>query len=75
MQRRPHSSSTGLARALSKLGYCSRSVARTLIEQGQVHVNGRVVRVPTLPVRLGKDAITIAGKAVNRSEPAYLMFE
>jgi 23S rRNA pseudouridine2605 synthase len=73
MSQIPHHSSSGLARALSKLGYCSRSAARRLIEQGQVRVNGRTVRVPTAPVRLGKDDITVDGKAVGRSEPLYLM--
>ena len=32
--------SVGLARALSKLGYCSRSQAQQLIRSGQVRVNG-----------------------------------
>jgi 23S rRNA pseudouridine2605 synthase len=66
-------SSSGLARALSKLGYCSRSAARRLVEQGKVRVNGKAVKVPTAPVRLGKDHITVDGKAVARSEPIYLM--
>jgi 23S rRNA pseudouridine2605 synthase len=73
MAQIPYRSSSGLARALSKLGYCSRSAARRLIEQGRVRVNGRVVRLATAPVRFGKDDITVDGKAVDRSEPVYLM--
>ncbi|HSR12913.1 MAG TPA: S4 domain-containing protein, partial [Thermodesulfobacteriota bacterium] len=33
-----------LGRALSKLGYCSRSQAGELIGEGRVHVNGKVER-------------------------------
>ena len=73
MPRHTQNSSSGVDRALSKLGYCSRSAARRLIEQGQVRVNGRVVRLPTLPVRFGRDEITVAGKAVNQCERVYLM--
>jgi 23S rRNA pseudouridine2605 synthase len=73
MSRTPHSSSSGLARTLSKLGYCSRSVARRLIEQGQVQVNGKVIRMPTTPVHIGKDLITVAGESVECSQPIYLM--
>jgi 23S rRNA pseudouridine2605 synthase len=35
---------TGLARALSKSGYCSRSSAEKLIRAGRVRLNGRVAR-------------------------------
>jgi 23S rRNA pseudouridine2605 synthase len=65
--------STGLARALSKLGYCSRSAARQLVEDGQVLVNGRVVRQPEAPVRLGKDQITVGGEPVGQAARVYLM--
>ena len=41
--------------------------------EGQVRVNGKVVRVPTTQVRQGKDEITVDGNAVGRSEPIYLM--
>src|SRR6476660_5694977 len=73
MAQIPYRSCSGLARALSKLGYCSRSAARRLIEQGEVRVNGRVVRLATAPVLLGEDDITVDGKAVGRSERIYLM--
>jgi 23S rRNA pseudouridine2605 synthase len=43
----------GLARALSKLGYCSRSQAATLIREGRVRLNGVVRRDPEWPVHLG----------------------
>ncbi|MFC4729807.1 pseudouridine synthase [Coralloluteibacterium thermophilus] len=44
----------GLARVLSKRGYCSRSEAERLIVAGRVRVDGRLVRdpeAPTDPVR------------------------
>src|SRR5436190_18420593 len=73
MPQHSASSSSGLDRALSKLGYCSRSAARHLIEEGQVSVNGKVVRVPTTPVRLGKDRISVARQSLDKADPVYLM--
>ncbi len=45
----------GLARALSKLGYCSRSRAAELIVTGRVKLNGTLRRAPETPVHIGKD--------------------
>ena len=73
MPRNPSSSTSGLARTLSKLGYCSRSAARQLIEEGQVRVNGKVVRVPTAPVRFGRDQVSIARQSLHKAESVYLM--
>ena len=64
---------TGLARVLSKLGFCSRSQAVTLIRAGRVRLNGRQVRDPEKPVRLGKDTIEVDGNQVNRTGRLYLM--
>lgn len=63
----------GLARGLSKLGYCSRSDAFDLIRAGQVQLNGRVIRNPQSPVRLEQDHIAVAGKAIAAAVPVYLM--
>jgi 23S rRNA pseudouridine2605 synthase len=65
--------STGLARVLSKLGYCSRSAAGRLIDQGHVRVNGRQVRDPEAPVRIEKDEISINGQIIKTAERVYLM--
>lgn len=65
--------STGLARAMSKLGYCSRSAARNLIEQGQVRVNGRLVRDPEAPVRTERDQITVNDEIISTAKRVYLM--
>jgi 23S rRNA pseudouridine2605 synthase len=62
----------GLARALSKLGYCSRSRAAELIAEGRVKWNGTVRRDPQTPVHLGKDRIEIDGQRVARSSKIYL---
>jgi len=43
----------GLARALSKLGYCSRSQAAALIRSGRVRLNGTPRRDPETPVHPG----------------------
>jgi 23S rRNA pseudouridine2605 synthase len=62
----------GLARAISKLGYCSRSRATELIIAGRVKWNGAVRRDPETPVHLGKDRIEIDGQPVARSSNIYL---
>jgi 23S rRNA pseudouridine2605 synthase len=50
-----------LERALSKLGLASRSLARRLIRDGAVTVNGRPVTDPLAPVVPERDAITVGG--------------
>ena|SRR5215472_8921405 len=64
---------TGLARALSKLGYCSRSSAASLIRNGEVRVDGRVVRDPESPVMAGKARIEISGERIESARRIYLM--
>jgi 23S rRNA pseudouridine2605 synthase len=63
----------GLARALSKLGYCSRSQARELIAAGDVLLNGCVVRNPETPVTLGRDTVEVAGSEICAEKKIYLM--
>jgi 23S rRNA pseudouridine2605 synthase len=62
----------GLARALSKLGYCSRSRAAELIAAGRVKWNGTVRRDPQTPVHLGKDKIEIDGQPLAATSKIYL---
>ena len=62
----------GLARALSKLGYCSRSRAAELIAAGRVKWNGAVRRDPETPVHLGKDRIEIDGHSIAHASKIYL---
>ena len=67
------SKKVGLARAISKLGYCSRAKAGELIRAGKVRVNGGVRRDPETPVRLGKDRIEVDGKAIVAAQKIYLL--
>jgi len=62
----------GLARALSKLGYCSRSRAAELIAAGRVQWNGTVRRDPQTPVDLGKDHIEVDGQPIGNTTKIYL---
>jgi 23S rRNA pseudouridine2605 synthase len=63
----------GLARALSKLGHCSRSQAAEMIRAGCVRVNGVVRRNAESPVRLEKDHIEVNGRVVAEAEKLYLV--
>jgi 23S rRNA pseudouridine2605 synthase len=62
----------GLARALSKLGYCSRSEAFDLIDAGRVRLNGTIRRDPETPVLAGSDHIEVDGKLVAAVAKVYL---
>jgi 23S rRNA pseudouridine2605 synthase len=63
----------GLARTLSKLGYCSRSQAAELIRAGRVGLNGAVRRDPETPVRPGQDRIVVDGHTIDQQKKIYLM--
>jgi 23S rRNA pseudouridine2605 synthase len=52
----------GVARMISKLGFGSRTQAATWVREGQVRVNGRLVKDPEFPVNPGSDRITIDGR-------------
>jgi 23S rRNA pseudouridine2605 synthase len=62
-----------LPRALSKLGFCSRSQAEALILGGQVFVNGHASRNPRLRVFLSKDKIAVKGQTVVSEGKVYIM--
>ena len=63
----------GLARTLSKLGYCSRSSAAELIRAGRVRLNGEIRRDPETPVSGKHEQISVDGKAVQPQGKIYLM--
>ena len=63
----------GLARALSKLGYCSRSEAFDLIHAGRVRLNGAIRRDPEAPVQPQSDRIEVDGQPVAATSKVYLM--
>lgn len=62
-----------LPRALSKLGFCSRTEAARLIEDGRVTVDGRRARNVAQRVDLVRSAIRVDGASVASAEPVYLM--
>jgi 23S rRNA pseudouridine2605 synthase len=72
-QSNGNSKLTGLARALSKLGYCSRSRAFELIREGKVKLNGKTASNPLTPVRVGADRIEVSGQRLKSAEKVYLM--
>lgn len=63
----------GLARALSKLGYCSRTQAAELIRSGRVKLNGVVRRNPETPTHPDRDRIEIDGAALAAGAKIYLV--
>ena len=63
----------GLARALSKLGYCSRSRAIELICAGRVQLNGATRRDPETPVFVDRDRIEVDHRIVGEEAKIYLM--
>ena len=63
----------GLARALSKLGYCSRSTAFELIRAGRVHLNGGIRRDPEAPVHIERDRIEVDGRELAAPSKVYLI--
>jgi 23S rRNA pseudouridine2605 synthase len=64
---------SGLARVLSKLGFCSRSQAWDIIKAGQVSVNGAVVRDPEHRTNLERDRISVDGEVIRPNAKVYLM--
>lgn len=63
----------GLARVLSKLGYCSRTRAAELIRSGRVSLKGRIKLDPETPVSGDQTQIEVDGVAVKRQEKIYLI--
>jgi 23S rRNA pseudouridine2605 synthase len=68
-----HSDATGLARAISKLGFCSRARAAQLIRDGKVRLNGARRRDPEAPVHLTKDRIEVDGHQLKAAAKIYLV--
>lgn len=62
-----------MARALSKLGYCSRSTAAQLIRSGRVALGGEIRRDPETPVSGKLDQIRVDGKLIEAQKKVYLM--
>lgn len=63
----------GLARVLSKLGYCSRSHATALIGEGRVRLNARIERDQERAVRIPQDRVEVDGSPLRTPSPIYLV--
>ena len=63
---KPH----GVARVISKRGFCSRSVAENLVREGRVSLRGKIVRDPDTPA-FESDEILVDGTPVTASEFVY----
>jgi len=63
-----------LPRALSKLGYCSRSQAEKFVAEGNVTVNGRVVKSLSFRVDPSRDKISVNTESVSKEKSfVYLL--
>lgn len=62
----------GVARVISKRGYCSRSKAEMLVREGRVTLNGRIIHDPETPAR-ESDEIIINGKRIEANAKVYFM--
>jgi 23S rRNA pseudouridine2605 synthase len=69
----PRHPRVSLARALSKLGVCSRSQAREAVQAGRVRVNGIVEADPDRRVDMDRDRIALDGERVVATSRVYLM--
>jgi 23S rRNA pseudouridine2605 synthase len=61
-----------LARALSKLGHCSRAEGERLVTAGRVSVDGRVIRDVAYRVDVRRARIAVDGAPVRAPERIYL---
>ncbi|MDX8528388.1 pseudouridine synthase [Mesorhizobium sp. MSK_1335] len=71
--RRSAASKVSFARALSKLGFCSRTQAELLVAEGRVQVNGKTVCDALLRIDPDRDRITVDGERVIAERKVYLM--
>ncbi|MGH7471976.1 MAG: pseudouridine synthase [Longimicrobiales bacterium] len=62
-----------LARALSKLGYCSRTEGERRVRAGQVQVNGRKITDPAWRIDPAVDRITVDGQPIRAARRVYVM--
>lgn len=63
----------GLARVLSKAGYCSRTEAARLVLLGRVTLNGRVCRNAEQPASLEADEVAVDGERIEPARRVYIL--
>jgi len=61
----------GIARVISKRGYCSRSEAEKAVRDGRVTLNGHFVMNPETRILMDAD-ITLDGELINEEKKIYL---
>lgn len=62
-----------MARALAKLGYCSRSRSALYVKSGRVAVNGRIVKIPSWRVDVDADTIEVDDRHLSRPTTVVIM--
>lgn len=62
-----------LARALSKLGYCSRARAAQFIKSGKVSVNGKLVRSPSARIDVDNDTVEVDNTRLAKPKTVVIM--
>jgi len=65
-EAKPH----GVARVISKRGFCSRSVAENLVREGRVSLRGKIVHDPDTPA-YENDEIAVDGTPVEAAQKFY----
>ena len=65
-KEKPH----GIARVISKRGFCSRSIAENLVREGRVSLRGKIVRDPDTPA-YENDEIAVDGTPVEAAQKFY----
>jgi len=70
---RNRTAGVSLVRALSKLGYCSRSQAGALIHAGRVQVDDKTCHNPSHRVWLEHARISVDGRLISAASKVYLM--
>ena len=68
MQHKNINKETPLAKVIRDSGLCSRRDARTLIDKGQVKVNGEIIYSPCFKIKKTDD-ITLNGRKLDFSQP------
>jgi len=62
-----------LARALSKLGYCSRTEGERLILDGRVQVDARLVKNPSARITPEDVSISVDGQSIQKKKHIYIV--
>jgi 23S rRNA pseudouridine2605 synthase len=70
---KPSARRVGVARALSKLGIASRTVAAQWVRDGRVTVNGKIVHDPDTPIAPERDRLCVDEQPVRAAEKRYVM--